>query len=440
MYSAAFSPDGRQVVTASGGQYGAGAGVPPMGKPIAELNGHAGRQGELRRVQPGRQTAVVCTASRGQIPRRVWSASDGKPIAELKGHAGPVNSAAFSPDGKQIVTASGDNTARVWNAADGKPITELKGHAAPVYSAAFSPDGKQIVTASGDKTARVWSASDGKPIAVLKGHEDRVDSAAFSPDGKQVVTASVDNTARVWSASDGKPIAELKGHAGPVYSAAFSPDGKQVVTASGDNTALRSGGASRWGSRSPSSRATRPRWNIHRRVQPGRQHWAITAFMGQVVARVWSASDGKQIAELKGHAGPVNSAAFSPDGKQVVTASQDSTARVWSASDGKPIAELKGHVGPVSSAAFSPDGKQVVTASWDKTARVWPLEPFQGDAKAFSLWVQAYTGTERQGGVIRPLSDAEWKTRCRELRAYGTKAPPSPWLDGLDLAERPARP
>jgi WD40 repeat protein len=113
---------------------------------------------------------------------------------------------------------------------------------------------------------------------------------------------------------------------------------------------------------------------------------------------------------------------------------------VFNADDGKPIAELTGHSGQVYSAAFSPDGKQVVTASFDGTARVWPLEPLAGDAEALSLWVQAYTGTELKGGIFRPLSDAEWKARCRELRAYGTKAPPSPWVDGLDLAERPARP
>ena len=68
-----------------------------------------------------------------------------------------VISAAFSPDGKRIVTASLDGTARVWDAESGKPIGEpLKGHeGAVVFSASFSPDGTRIVTASGDKTARV---------------------------------------------------------------------------------------------------------------------------------------------------------------------------------------------------------------------------------------------------------------------------------------------
>ena len=66
----------------------------------------------------------------------------------LAGHTGLVNSAAFSPDGKRIVTASWDKTARVWDADDGRGADPLIGHKAWVHSAAFSPDGKRIVTAS----------------------------------------------------------------------------------------------------------------------------------------------------------------------------------------------------------------------------------------------------------------------------------------------------
>ena len=79
-----------------------------------------------------------------------------------------------------------------------KLIVMLVGHEDPVVSASFSPDGKKVVTASGDKTARIWDADTGKQIARLTGHEDPVVSASFSPDGKKVVTASRDKTARIW--------------------------------------------------------------------------------------------------------------------------------------------------------------------------------------------------------------------------------------------------
>jgi len=128
----------------------------------------------------------------------------------LVGHDGLVTSAAFSSDGKRIVTASGDKTARLWDAATAKEIAVLRGHDEYVSSAAFSADGSRIVTASGDKTARLWDAATAKEIAVLRGHDTNMSSAAFSPDGKRIVTASWDRTARIWDAATAKEIAAAR--------------------------------------------------------------------------------------------------------------------------------------------------------------------------------------------------------------------------------------
>jgi hypothetical protein len=123
----------------------------------------------------------------------------------LKGHGNDVWSAAFSFDGRHIVTASSDRTARLWDAETGKPIGDpLKGHDSSMLSAAFSPDGKRIVTASEDHTARLWDVESGRPIGEpLKGHSNRVWSAAFSSDGRRVITASSDRTVRLWDVETG---------------------------------------------------------------------------------------------------------------------------------------------------------------------------------------------------------------------------------------------
>ena len=81
-----------------------------------------------------------------------------------KGHDRLVRSAAFSPDGSHVVTASDDGTARVWEVARAK-FVELKGHGGPVKAAAFDRDGIRVVTASDDGTARIWEAATGREVA-----------------------------------------------------------------------------------------------------------------------------------------------------------------------------------------------------------------------------------------------------------------------------------
>jgi WD40 repeat protein len=70
-------------------------------------------------------------------------------IHVFEGHTSSVWSVAFSPDGKQIVSGSSDNSIRVWDAVSGDVVVgPLKGHTSSVLSVAFSPDGKQIVSGS----------------------------------------------------------------------------------------------------------------------------------------------------------------------------------------------------------------------------------------------------------------------------------------------------
>jgi WD40 repeat protein len=87
-----------------------------------------------------------------------------------------------------------------WDAGTGQPIgAPLTGHTSNVNSVAFSPDGKRIVSGSFDRTLRLWDAGTGQPIgAPLTGHTSNVNSVAFSPDGRRMVSASADNTVRVW--------------------------------------------------------------------------------------------------------------------------------------------------------------------------------------------------------------------------------------------------
>ena len=82
------------------------------------------------------------------------AATNGKQVHVLLGHKDLVTSAAFSPDGQQIVTSSVDGTARIWDVATGKELRKLVGHSAEVTFAAFSPISLTSVDQAGGQMGR----------------------------------------------------------------------------------------------------------------------------------------------------------------------------------------------------------------------------------------------------------------------------------------------
>jgi len=296
---------------------------------------------------------------------RIWDADTGQQIMVLGGQIARVNSAAFSPDGRQVAVGSYDGNVYVWDTSIGQERLKLAGHAGRVWSAAYSPDGLHIVTASFDHTARVWDATTGQSMLTLSGHTNSVPSAVFSPDGRHVLTGSNDGTAVVWDSATGERMLAVKCPA-RVWVAAYSPDGRLFATASDDGTAQVWDAATGRQTNVLRGHAARVVFVVF--SPDGRR---IVTTSGDKTARIWDSLTGGNLVQLRGHEDVVEAAAFSPDGRRVATASDDTTVRIWDPLTGVELMQLDGHEDIVQSVAFSADGERIVTASADKTARIW---------------------------------------------------------------------
>jgi WD40 repeat protein len=181
-------------------------------------------------------------------------------VVQKNNVAQPVYSLTFSPDGKQLLSSSYDNSIKLWDLAAGamirefKPYTEKefeKGHQEPVYTAAFSPDGKFIASGSTglERTIKIWSI-DGNVVRDLANpnykadpsfptaaHPGTVWNLRFTKDGKLIsVGDSPGNKGfiAVWDWQAGKLLASETLPIGVFYGLALPPDEKSFVVTAGN--------------------------------------------------------------------------------------------------------------------------------------------------------------------------------------------------------------
>jgi hypothetical protein len=108
-------------------------------------------------------------------------------------------------------------------------------------------------------------------------------------------------------------------------------------------------------------------------VEVPQGHYAVVAKDVEFAVRPVTPSNPRQVV-LREHTAAVTSVAFSPDGRFVATASNDTTIIIWNTASRTVRATLKGHTAPVEAVAFSPDGQTLASASWDQTIRLWDME------------------------------------------------------------------
>jgi WD40 repeat protein len=260
----------------------------------------------------------------------------GEELLVLARHAAPVNGAAFTPDGRRLVTVDRAGNLRGWDVR-----LQMLGEQtslsvdAGVFDVALSPDEKQMALGSVTGAASLWDLASGQRLHTLGGGSP-VYRVAFRPDGEQLATVGSDNQIRVWDVESGQELLTFSGHGAGVASGlfpgtldvAYSPDGDRLVTAGADG-----------------------------------------------VAKVWDASTGAELLALQGQEGGLLSVAYSSDGRFIATTNDqaESTIKVWDAQTGAEVHTLGGHPAHIWGVAFSPDSTTLVTGGARGVIKAWDV-------------------------------------------------------------------
>jgi WD40 repeat protein len=300
---------------------------------------------------------------------QVWEATTGNLIFMYHGHSASVISVAWSPNGRYIASGSVDQTVQIWEATAGRPIFTYHGHSSNVNAVAWSPDSRYIVSGSYDNTAQVWEATTGSLIFTYSKYYGSVNAVVWSPDGRYIASGSVDQTVQVWTATTGRDMFTCKPtswYQGSVDTVAWSPDGHYVASGSADSTVQV--------------------WDIshsrHMLLYSGHSDivnavtWSpdgryIASGSVDQTVQIWEATTGNLIFTYHGHSASVNAVAWSPDGRYIVSGSNDNTAQIWEATTGNLIFTYHGHSASVDAVAWSPDGRYIASGSYDGTLYTW---------------------------------------------------------------------
>ncbi len=252
----------------------------------------------------------------------------------------------------------------------------------------------RIVSGGVDGKLRIWDAGTGKLLLELNEPGNAVRCVTWNSDGSQIASGSDDKTLRIWDAKNGKELTRIELD-DSVDCAAWSDDGSKIVTGSSNSARI---------------------WN----AQTGEQVLELPGHIGAVTSvafspdgkRVVSCSDNKSIKifdastgtttlRIEQHDDRVNCLAWSNDGSRIISGSKDKTAKIWDSQTGRLLRSLIGHSGSVDTVAISPDCMWIATGSEDKTLRVWDL-----------LTGQAVHSLVGHNGAIRSVA---WSADCKRL-------------------------
>jgi WD40 repeat protein len=197
IFGLAFTPDGRSILSSSGG-----TGLP-----------------QNPWWRDGTDSAV-----------RIWDVETGRQVGRLEGHKGMVRSVAVSRDGLQALSGGSDQTPILWNLKTRREVRRLQGHQNRVERVAFLPDGRRAISASYDRTIRLWDLDSGQEVDQFRGHSTAVTGLALAPDGRWLLSSSNSGyELRLWDVPNRRLVHRLEWGGLMPTQGVFAPDGRHAA-------------------------------------------------------------------------------------------------------------------------------------------------------------------------------------------------------------------
>jgi WD40 repeat protein len=344
--------------------------VDAFGDPLPD--GAFARLGTVR-FRQGEQILAVAispdgkTIASGRLRTiHLWDAATGKRLHRLEGSDSWINSLAFLPDGKTLVSSSDREAIFIWDVVTGKQVRRL---ANPCSYLALAPDGKTLACADDFSVIRILDVASGEQLHQLEGFKEKIHALAFSPNGAILAwggnDAGKDIHLRLADVKTGKELRRCQAEGQHIQSVAFSPDGK-TLAASVNGQPIRFWEVANLNEVRQFAKAEDYRGTVL--FAPGGKT-LISGYHNGVIV-VWETTSGKELRRWRAGPGGVNRLALAADGT-VVAAGHGGLVSLWDVNAGKELGPAAGKQVKIERWAFSDDGKRVVSLCQDGTLRHW---------------------------------------------------------------------